>query len=171
MILVTLGTQDKSFHRLLAAIEKEINCGNIKEKVIVQAGYTKYDSPNMEILNTIPKDEFVKLIEKCDLLITHGGVGSIFDGLKYGKKIIVVPRLSKYHEHTNDHQLEVVQELAETGYILPVYEMKELKGALKQIKKWHPKTYQSNNQNMINLITDYIDHNTGKFFFKKCKRK
>ena len=42
MILVTLGTQDKSFVRLLKAIDREIKKGNIKEKVIVQAGYTKY---------------------------------------------------------------------------------------------------------------------------------
>ena len=41
MILVTLGTQDKSFSRLLEQIDKEIKKGNIKEKVIVQAGCTK----------------------------------------------------------------------------------------------------------------------------------
>ena len=35
MILVTLGTQDKSFVRLLKAIDREIKKGNIKEKVIV----------------------------------------------------------------------------------------------------------------------------------------
>ena len=42
MIFVSLGTQDKSFKRLLDAIEKQIDKGNIKEEVIVQAGYTKY---------------------------------------------------------------------------------------------------------------------------------
>ena len=33
MILVTLGTQDKSFKRLLEAIDKQINAGKIKDKV------------------------------------------------------------------------------------------------------------------------------------------
>ena len=47
MIFVTLGTQDKSFTRLLEAIDREIEKGNIKEKVIVQAGLTRYSSPNM----------------------------------------------------------------------------------------------------------------------------
>ena len=40
MIFVTLGTQDKSFERLLQAIDREIERGNIKEKVVVQACYT-----------------------------------------------------------------------------------------------------------------------------------
>ena len=109
MIFVTLGTQDKSFERLLEAIDKAIIKKQITEEVIVQAGYTKYESSNMKILNTIPKDEFLKLMDECTLLITHGGVGSIFDGLKKNKKVIACPRLSKYNEHTNDHQLEVLE--------------------------------------------------------------
>ena len=88
MIFVTLGTQDKSFERLLKAIDKEIEKGNIKEKVIVQAGLTKYESPNMEILDLISEDEFDRLVDECDLLITHGGAGSILAGIKKNKKII-----------------------------------------------------------------------------------
>ena len=62
MILVTLGTQDKSFVRLLKAIDREIKKGNIKEKVIVQAGYTKYNSKNMEIFDL--KREYKLLDDK-----------------------------------------------------------------------------------------------------------
>ena len=57
MILVTLGTQDKSFERLLKAIDKEIKKGNIKDKVLVQAGYTKYKSENMEIFESVSSDK------------------------------------------------------------------------------------------------------------------
>ena len=53
MILVTLGTQDKKFTRLLEAIQKQIDKGNIKDKVIVQAGCTKYESKDMEILDLL----------------------------------------------------------------------------------------------------------------------
>ena len=93
MILVTLGTQDKSFERLLKAIDKEIEKGNIKDKVIVQAGYTKYESPNMKIFDLIPNDEFDKLVSEADLIITHGGVGSILSAIKNNKKVIAAPRL------------------------------------------------------------------------------
>ena len=118
MILVTLGTQDKSFTRLLDSIQEQINNGNIKDKVIVQAGFTKYDSKDMEIFDLIDRDKFSNLIKKCDLLITHGGVGSILTGLKNNKKVIVCPRLSKYKEHMNDHQVQIVDRFYEAGYIL-----------------------------------------------------
>ena len=76
----------------------------IKEKVVVQAGCTKYESKNMEIFDLIPMEKFDDLIKSCDLLITHGGVGSIITGLKNNKKVIAAARLEKYKEHTNDHQ-------------------------------------------------------------------
>ena len=81
MILVTLGTQDKKFYRLLDAIQKEIDSGLIKDTVVVQAGYSKnYKSEDMQIFDLIPIDDFDKLVKKCDILITHGGVGSIITG-------------------------------------------------------------------------------------------
>ena len=58
MIFVTLGTNDEEFPRLLKAIDKEIEKGTIKEKVVVQAGCTKYSSKNMEILDLVPREEF-----------------------------------------------------------------------------------------------------------------
>ncbi len=93
LIFVTLGTQDKGFSRLLKAIEKAIDSGYIKEEVIVQAGITNFESDKMKIYNLLPIDEFNNYIEKCNLLITHGGVGSILSGLKNGKKVIAAPRL------------------------------------------------------------------------------
>ena len=102
MILVTLGTQDKSFERLLKAVQKAIDEGYIKEKVVVQAGYTEFTSKDMEIFDFIPRDRFDELIEKCDILITHAGVGSILTGLNNGKKVIAAARLSEYKEHIND---------------------------------------------------------------------
>ena len=60
MILVLLGTQNNSFHRLLEEIDKLIEKKVINEKVIVQAGYTKYESKNMKIFALIPQNELNK---------------------------------------------------------------------------------------------------------------
>ena len=67
MIFVTLGTQDKPFNRLLEAIDKQIALGNIKDRVVVQAGQTKYESNNMEILGLLPEPEFNKLMDDKEL--------------------------------------------------------------------------------------------------------
>ena len=99
MVFVVLGTNDKGFPRLLNAIEHQIENGTIKEEVIVQAGKTKYHSKYMKLYDMMSIEDFHKYIEEADYIITHGGVGSILDSLKLGKKIIAVPRLKKYKEH------------------------------------------------------------------------
>lgn len=159
MILITLGTQDKQFTRLLDAVQKEIDKGNIKDKVVVQAGHTKYESNDMEIFDLIDRDKFADLISKCDILITHGGVGSIITGLQNNKKVIVAPRLSKYDEHMNDHQIQITNNFAKEGYILPLYENDDLGKVLKKAKNFKPKTFKSNTNKIVKIISNFIDNN------------
>ena len=109
MILVLLGTQNNSFHRLLEEVQKCIDEGTINDKVVLQAGFTKFVSDDMEIFNLIEKNKFNELIEQANIIITHGGVGSIVTAVKLGKKVIAVPRLRKYGEHVNDHQIQIVE--------------------------------------------------------------
>lgn len=159
MILITLGTQDKQFTRLLDMVQNEIDKGNIKDRVVVQAGHTKYDSKDMEIFDLIDREKFSELISKCDILITHGGVGSIINGLQNNKKVIVVPRLAKYDEHMNDHQIQITDNFSKEGYILPLYENDNLGDVLEKVKNFTPKKFKSNTEHMIKIISDYIDNN------------
>ena len=88
MILVMLGTQNNSFHRLLEEIEKLIEKQIINDEVIVQAGYTKYQSQSekMKIIDFTTREELDKLEQKASYVITHGGVGSIIGSLEKAKK-------------------------------------------------------------------------------------
>ena len=157
MVLVTLGTQDKNFVRLLEKIDQLINNGLIKDKVIVQAGFTKYNSENMEIFDLIPQDEFNDLMDKADIIITHGGVGNIISALEKNKKVIAVPRLAKYGEHINDHQTQIIAKFNALGYIIGLQDVDELDDAVKQIKKFKPKKFVHDNSKMLNLVSELID--------------
>ena len=156
LIFVSLGTNDKSFERLLKTIDREIEKGNIKDKVIAQSGYTKYSSKNMDVFDLMPMDKFNKCVDDCDILITHGGVGTILDGLKKGKKIIAFPRLSKYQEHVNDHQVEIIEEFYNSGFIL-TGEVEDVSSLIKECSNFNPKSYKSNNYKFNKLISDTID--------------
>lgn len=169
MIFVTLGTQDKSFDRLLKAIDKEIEKKTIKEKVVVQAGYTKYESKNMEIFDLIGPEEFDKLVDECDLLITHGGVGSILSAVKKGKKVIGAARLKKYKEHTNDHQTQIVKEFAKEGYILELKDFNQLGKVIKKVQDFKPKKFKSHTNEMIKTIEDLIDNKEHISWYNKTK--
>lgn len=157
MILVTLGTQDKSFKRLLKAIDKQIDNKKIKEKVIVQAGYTKYKSEKMEIFDYCSPNRLDELMKSADLIITHGGVGSILGALKYDKPIIAAARLSKYKEHNNDHQKQIIGEFVKDGYIMELDDFSKLDEIIRQAKKFKPKKYKSNNKKFVSNITKYIE--------------
>ena len=157
MIFVTLGTQDKPFTRLLEAVQKQIDNGNIKDKVIVQSGYTKFTSNDMEIFDYVSMEKFNEYLKKCDLLITHGGVGNILSALKLNKKIIAAARLAKYGEHTNDHQLQIVNKFSEEGYILKLDDFNNLDKILIKAKDFKPKRYISNTENFCKHLKEEID--------------
>lgn len=156
MIFVSLGTNDKDFSRLLSEIDRLIINGFITEDVYVQCGSTSYESNNMIIVDLMEMDEFIDKVRNCDLLITHGGVGTILDGLKYNKKIIAFPRLSKYKEHVNDHQVEIIKEFSECGYIL-TGNVEELNKLILDSKNFLPKKYKSNNYKFNKIIREYIN--------------
>lgn len=169
MIFVTLGTQDKGFSRLLEAVDREIENKNIKEKVIVQAGYTKYESKNMEILDLVSQEEFNKLMKKCSLVITHGGAGSILTAIKNDKKVIAAARLKKYKEHTNDHQKQIIKEFAKDGYILELRDFNKLGKLIEKSKTFKPHKFISNTDNMINLISNYIENDHHISWYNKYR--
>lgn len=85
MIFVTLGTQDKTFERLLIKIDELIDKGVIQGDVIVQAGKTNYSSKNMKIFDFIELNRMNQYIEKCDYMISHAGVGTIMNAINHQK--------------------------------------------------------------------------------------
>ena len=158
MILVTLGTQDKQFYRILEALEDKLDKHLIDDEVVVQAGCSAdFKSKYMKIFDLIPMDEFDEMIKKCDLLITHGGVGSIITGLKNNKKVIAAARLSKYNEHVNDHQLQIIDNFSREGYILKLDNFDDIDKLIKDSSKFKPKKFRSNTDNMIDLIDREIE--------------
>ena len=157
MILVLLGTQNNSFHRLLQEVENNIKNGTINEEVIVQAGYTKYQSHKMRVIDLISKEQLEKFQDEANLIITHGGVGSIITSIKKGKKVIAVPRMHEYGEHVNNHQIDIVKNFNEQGYIIGIEKVEDLGQAIMKSKEFEPKEYKLNNQKMLEIIENFID--------------
>ena len=164
MVLVLLGTQNNSFHRLLEEVQKCIDKKIITEKVVVQAGATKFESKDMEIFGLISSEKLNEYIKQANYVITHGGVGSIITCLKMGKKVIAVPRHHKYGEHVNDHQLQIIQTFDGQGFIKGLCEVEDLEKAIKELENFEPQSFTSNTQNVINLVENYIDNDKKLLF-------
>lgn len=157
MILVMLGTQNNSFHRLLEKLDQLIKNGKIKEEVIVQAGYTRYETKNMKIFDLIPRERLEEYQKKANYIITHGGVGSIISSLKLDKKVIAIPRLHEYHEHVNNHQKEIVDLFEAKGYIIGIQNVDDLQEAIEKIKDFVPVKYNLDNTKMLTIVENFIE--------------
>lgn len=158
MILVLLGTQHNEFTRLIQEIEQCIEKGIITEKVVVQAGFTKYKTDKMEVFDMISKEVLDDLTNEASIIITHGGVGSIIMALKKNKKVIAVPRLHKYNEHVNDHQKQIINIFNEKHFLIGIQNVEDLSQALNQITDFEPEKYQGNNENILKIIEKFIDN-------------
>lgn len=152
MIFVSLGTQDKPFVRLLDYLEHS----NIKDKIIVQAGFTDYESKKFEIHKYLDKDDFDKYIDEADLVICHGGVGTIVSCLNKNKKVLAVPRLSKYKEHQNDHQLQIVNAYYQKGYLVMMNDGDDFDDKVREALNFKPKKIVSNNDLFVKKLKEYI---------------
>ena len=159
MILVILGTNDKPFTRLLEAVEGAIKRGDIQEEVIVQAGFTKYESDVMKVIDYVDREQFADYLGKADLLIVHGGAGTILTGLKQGKKILAAARKQSLGEHVNDHQIQLLEAFEKDGYLIYMRDLDQISEYLKAVKDFTPNPYQCQRDHMISLIETWIDAN------------
>lgn len=157
MIFVTLGTQDKKFDRLISYIDELVNVGIIKEEVIIQSGCTKVSNKKIKSFKQLSYSKMLDYFNKCDILITHGGVGSITDALSMGKKVIAVARKKIYKEAVNDHQVEIIDAFVREGYILSADSKEELAEELKRIRNFKGKKYILNTDNFIKKLEIYMD--------------
>ena len=153
MIFVALGTQDKQFKRILELAEKL----NTSDRIVCQSGFTKYNSNKLELHEYFSNEDYVNNIKNADVVICHGGVGTILSCLSYNKKIIVVPRLKKYGEHQNDHQLQVAKVFNEKGHIVLFEDGDDINEIYIKALEFNPKPFVSNNTNFINKLKEYLD--------------
>lgn len=159
MILITVGSQKFQFNRLLKEIDKLIENKVIKEDVFAQIGVSDYKPKNYKYIDFMSQDEFSNKMDEADIIITHAGTGVIVNAAKKEKKVIGVPRLSKYEEHVDDHQIQLINEFTSLGFIEPAYETKDIKEAIKNVKKKKYNKYISNTAAIIDSIEEFINRN------------
>ena len=159
-ILVSVGASEFSFERLLRIIDELCEEGVLDgNHVIAQKGVATYTPKHYRSFDLIGRDEYQKYMEQADVIISHAGTGSVIPALKIGKKVIVFPRLAKYGEHVDNHQLELADVFTHAGYTLCATNKEELKTCIRTLDEFTPPPFQSNTANMNRLIIDFIESN------------
>jgi uncharacterized protein (TIGR00661 family) len=124
MVFVTAGTQ-LPFDRLVKVID-QIAADYPDVEFVVQALNSQYNVKNIQVIDFLSSGDFSKHIDNAKLIISHAGMGTIISALVKKKPIIVMPRLHKFNEHRNDHQLGTAGQMDADGYVYVAYNEDEL---------------------------------------------
>lgn len=111
----------------------------------------------MQLFDLISQETFSDYMQKADIIITHGGVGSIVTALNFEKKVIAAPRLAQFGEHVNDHQLQIIKCFEQKNYILPLYDFEKLNEVIEKSKTFIPSKFISNRDNFLKFIERLIE--------------
>lgn len=156
MIFVIVGSQKFPFERLLREVDRLIETGEITQEVFAQIGVSEFEPEHMRWQRFLDKNAFDDTINRCDLVITHAGEGSIMTGLLMGKNVIAVPRYARLGEHVSDHQLEIARALAKQNCIRNVEDIRELGEAIRSLDTHPLSPYQSGRQTILRTIRDFV---------------
>ncbi len=157
MVFVTLGSQKFPFNRLLRAVDRLIEQNRIMEPVFAQTGASDYVPQHYASSAFLDRDSFAQKVKESSVVITHGGTGAIVGALKQGKPVIAVPRLARYGEHVDDHQLQLLQQFEEMGMIAVCYDLDKLGDLYYNIQKTTFAPYVSNTAQIIQSIDDFLN--------------
>ena len=156
MIFITLGSQKFQFDRLLRAVDDLIEQGKITDEVFAQRGYSGYVPQYFSFKDFLSREEFKATMKKADLVLSHGGTGAIIGAVKQGKKVIAVPRLARYGEHVDDHQIQLLEQFENMDIIEVCYELDKLGETIEKTRKRTYQSYTSNTDKIINSIEAFI---------------
>jgi UDP-N-acetylglucosamine transferase subunit ALG13 len=131
MIFATLGTHPAPMDRLVLALDA---LATPSEVIVIQAATVTCKTNQVTLVPVLAADQFENHLRRSDLLICHGGPGTIISALKTGHPLLVVPRRHCYGEHVDDHQVEFAR-FMHRKYAVPfVLEMDELPAAIQQVR-------------------------------------
>ena len=71
----------------------------------------QYHPTNMQVVNSLSPLEYDRLLDRCEFVIGHVGMGTIISCLMKNKPMVLMPRLERFGEHRNDHQVDTAKKL------------------------------------------------------------
>ncbi|NUM55862.1 MAG: hypothetical protein HUU46_19650 [Candidatus Hydrogenedentes bacterium] len=124
MIYVTVGTMFLDFPRLINAMD-DIARGS-GERVVIQTGLGTTLPKHCEHFDFKPREEVLAVQREARVVVCHAGIGCVSDALRMKRPLIVVPRLKRYNEHMNDHQMDLARAVAARGWGRVICDVAEL---------------------------------------------
>jgi UDP-N-acetylglucosamine transferase subunit ALG13 len=125
MIFVTVGTQGP-FDRLIMAMD-DLALSIPHIPIVAQIAESTYKVKNMKHFQFTNSIEMESYFNSADLIVSHAGMGTIISAFERKKPIVIFPKLAKFGEHRNDHQLATAKRLESFNYLHAAYDLPTLR--------------------------------------------
>lgn len=137
LLFATVGAT-LPFDRLIQSVAQLKDAGLIPERIIAQTGMGGIRPQGIETHETLPFERVQEILREADIVICHGGTGSLITALREGCRVVAMPRLFKKREHYDDHQAEITAAFAQRGLIAVANSPDELTRALTTVRNREP---------------------------------
>lgn len=145
LALVTVGALT-SFDRMVGAVVALKRAGGLPERVIIQTGKnsaftaeTLHDlGSEIECVEALDFATIQDILKRAELVICHGGTGSIITALREGCRVLAMPRSFEREEAFDDHQEEIINSFAARGLLEAVYDEADLEAAIARARARTP---------------------------------
>ncbi len=156
MIFITVGTQF-AFDRLIQALDTLAPKVFKNMDVFAQIGESNYTPEHIRWTAHMEKQAFEQMVKNAHFLIGHAGMGTITAALEYNKPLLVMPRLKRYGEVVNDHQVAIAAEFEKKGHLLAAFSEDQLPEKIEKLQHFTPLQRQADPQKVSERIKMYLE--------------
>lgn len=155
LLFATVGAT-LPFDRLTQMVAQAKSSGDIPENVLAQVGTGGIRPEGMESVETLSFDAMKQMLRDADIVVCHGGTGSLITALREGCRVIAVPRQFDRGEHYDDHQSEITRAFAERGLIGVVERDEDFGAALQAARAREPVAATTDPSELIAYLNNLV---------------
>jgi UDP-N-acetylglucosamine transferase subunit ALG13 len=137
MIFLTVGHQ-MPFDRMIRIVDGWA-AKSPAVPIFAQIGESDYRPRHLEFTQILTRREFDAQLDRSSSVISHAGTGTIIQVLAKGKPLLVFPRLSRFAETRNDHQVGTARHFAASGQLMAAFDEMQFLACLDRFREFRPK--------------------------------
>lgn len=153
-----MGTEQFPFDRFMKGVDRLKSEGILKEDVFVQLGSCVFEPEHCSWERFISYGEMAARIKEASLVISHAGAGTTLLCLRLRKRPILVPRMKKFGEHVDDHQVFFAENFEASDRVDAVYEIDELETIVKKRLLENASMTETSIESVAEELTLYLNN-------------
>ncbi len=161
LLFATVGAT-LPFERLVSSVAELKARGGLTEDVVIQTGVGAPRPDGVTAVETLPFDKIQDLLTDADIVVCHGGTGSLITALRKGCRVVAFPRLPEKGEHYDNHQAEITGAFAARGLIEVANDADELAAAIARIKARPPVLATTDPSELMEFLDGLLDEERRK---------